>query len=290
MKTAAALGLFDGVHCGHRRVLSECAGYAGQNGMQAAVFTFDTATLNTKGEDFAPIYSDEVKKSLISREGIADCRSYAFSQVRELSPEEFIERIIIKELDAAAVFCGRDFTFGRKAAGNAAVLRELCSSYGIEAHIVDDVSVKGRKISSGSIRKYLREGNIITANALLGESYRIMGEVVTGNRLGRKMGCPTANILFPEGVLLPRFGVYAAKCDIDGVTYTGAANIGVKPTVGTERPLCEVHFLGFDGDLYGKILEVEFLDFIRPEQKFTDIDELFKQIAEDQKFIRTKYN
>ncbi len=290
MSASVALGLFDGVHLGHRRVISQACDYAQEHGITAAVCTFDTSTLNTKGEDFAPIYSDSSKAALVKKIGAERILSLDFAKVKGLSPEDFFSRYIMDELEAEHIVCGRDFRFGRNAAGNTALLEKLCAENSMTLNVIDDVSYGARRISSAQIRKFLREGNMISANELLGDNYIVSGEVVHGRHLGTKMGYPTANILFQDGMLLPRFGVYAVWSEIDGKYCAGAANIGIKPTVGSPAPLCEAHFFGYSGDLYGRELTVHFEDFVRPEQKFESVDKLTAQIAEDSAFILEKWN
>ena len=285
MKTATALGLFDGVHRGHREVLGACLSYAGEKGLSPAVFTFDTGTVTTKGKDFAPIYPESIKRMLIQKAGIEAVHSEDFSAVKDLSPEEFADIYLVKKLDAAAVFCGKDFCFGKSAAGNTETLGLLCRERGIDLHVVEDVMQSGRKVSSTRIRELIREGNIKSADTLLGESYILRGEVVHGRHLGRTQGYPTANIFLEKGTLFPKFGVYAASCELDGRTLYGAANIGVKPTVGSDAALCEINFFDYDGDLYGRVLEIRLIDFVRPELRFSGVDELFERIAYDTKFI-----
>ena len=286
MGTTIALGIFDGVHTGHRRVLENAAGYAAEHGAKAAVCTFDTSTISTKGADFLPIYSDEIKREKIQALGITEIHSLDFTKVRDISSESFITDILVSQLHAENVVCGLDFRFGRHASGGIEELEKAGQQLGFTLTVTDDVSVGNRKISSSRIRTYIREGNIKTANLLLGDTYFIRGEVIHGNRIGTKMNYPTANIALDEKLVMPRYGVYAVYSEINGRRAAGAANVGVKPTVGSDRPLCEVHFFDDMPSLYGDTLDIHFVDFIRPEMRFDGVDSLFEQIHYDEKIIR----
>lgn len=280
--TSAALGIFDGVHRGHRAVIGQAVKNAAENGYIPVVCTFKTATVNTKGESYKPIYSDSTKCALLEREGAQYVYMPDFSQIRDMSAEDFAKNILMDKLSAKTVVCGRDFRFGKNAACGVNELAKICKELDMELIIAEDVSEKGEKISSAQIRRLIAEGNISVANRLLGHHYAVTGEVIKGNQIGRTMDFPTANQRLDGGFVLPRFGVYASYAELDGITYRGITNIGVKPTVESDGTvLAETHFPFYSGDLYGKNITVRIMGFVRPERKFGSVDELKKQIAED---------
>lgn len=279
--TAVALGIFDGVHTGHRSVISTAVRYAESESLISAVCTFDTASVNTKGAGYKPIYSDEQKRHILRSLGIGRILSLPFGEIRSLSAKEFLSEFVFGQLGAVQVICGSDFRLGKGAECGVTQLERLCREFGAGLIVADDVTDGGEKISSARIRKLISEGNIEEANVLLGEDYTVHGEVVKGNMIGRKLDFPTANQIMDADMVLPKFGVYASYAEIDGTVYKGVSNIGVKPTVGSDRPLCETHFPGYDGDLYSRMIDVRLTGFIRPEKRFSGLDELRVQIALD---------
>ena len=287
-ETAVALGIFDGVHRGHRAVIDKAATEASENGLSPAVCTFKTSTISTKGSTYRPIYSDETKLVLLEKEGIEYVFIPDFADVKDMSPEEFVKDILCRILNARIVVCGRDFRFGKNAACSAEGLGEMCGRLGMKLCVVDDVTENGVRICSADIRRYISEGNIRKANILLGHDYAVVGKVIHGRQLGRKMNFPTANQLMPEGNVMPKFGVYASYAELDGKVYRGITNIGVKPTVESSGvPLAETHFPKYSGDLYGKDIVVRLSDFIRPEKRFNNTDELRAQINNDVNKVMT---
>ena len=281
-KTAVALGLFDGVHLGHRAVIAKAAVMA-ENGLVPAVYTFRCGTLSAKqGRAVEYIYPDSHRDMLIRRLGISEIFSEDFGKVRGLSGESFVRDVLLGELGAAYVACGRDFRFGRNASCGISELCELCGRYGIELGIAEDVMSGGENISSRRIRELLAEGDMPAAAELLGESYTISAEVIHGEHLGHTIGFPTINQAFAESQLVPRFGVYGTDVKVGGRVHPAVTDIGVKPTVGgARRPLAETHIIGFDGDIYGETIDTAFRSFIRPELRFGSLDELKAQIAAD---------
>ena len=280
--SAVALWLFDWLHLGHRAVLGAAAACAPRLLPTVFTFSFSSPEEATK-PDFANILTATRKEAILEKLGIAlECEP-PFSAFRGLSPEEFFEHILRDRLKAAAVFCGEDFRFGKGAAGDCTLLRRLCAEAGVEFHAVPAVLDGGLPVSSTRIRRLLRDGEMEEAARLLGEPYAIDYPVSHGRQLGRKMGYPTINQLYAPGDLLPRCGVYAVLCRTeDGGVYRGVANIGRKPTLGgQDAPSAETTLFGFSGDLYGQRVVTSFHRFLRPEQKFPDVETLFRQVAED---------
>lgn len=277
-KKSVALGIFDGVHLGHRAVMKMT-----ENSGVPAVFTFNNTSLHAKqGRSIEYIYTDEQKAALIRSLGIRKIFSRDFSDIRDMSGSEFAKNIIVRNLGAGSVACGRDFRFGRNASCGVNELVALGREYGFEVRVAEDVLCNGSPVSSGRIRSLLSQGKVTAAADLLGGSYMISGRIVHGRQIGRTLDFPTVNQLFSGGQLVPRFGVYASSVIIDRRHYESVTNIGVKPTIEGERsPLAETHIIGFSGDLYGRELDVELRGFIRPEVKFNSLDELKEQISQD---------
>ena len=272
------MGLFDGVHLGHRAVIEKAKSLG-----DAAVFTFDTQTVTTKGSGFRYILSREEKLSRIKALGAEKVFSYDFGELKTLSAEDTVRDILCKKLGARYVVCGEDFRFGRGAEGNAQTLSELCRSFGAEAVTVPKVSAEdGRKISSADIRRLISSGNMTEANALLGYDYFFDLPVEKGKMLGRTLGFPTINQSFEQGRVLPRFGVYASYVTLGDKLYKSITNIGTKPTVSQSCSVsAETYIIGFSGSLYGENVTVSLRGFIRPEKKFDSVSSLKAQIKED---------
>lgn len=281
-KRAAALGIFDGVHLGHRRVMEITANTA-ENGFAPSVFTFRSDTLRRKqGRSLEYIYTDKNKERIINALGINEIFSEDFSSLKELTGEEFVREILVKRLNTGIAVCGDDFRFGHDAVCGADDLVRLGKKYGFGTIIVPEERLDGERVSSGRIRELLHMGDVSGASVLLGECYSIFSEVVKGAQLGRTIGYPTVNQLFGEGQLVPAYGVYASTAVIDGKSFTAMTNIGIKPTVEYGgAPLAETYIHGFSGNLYGRSFPVELRKFIRPERKFSSLDELKNQINAD---------
>lgn len=286
-KRAVALGLFDGVHLGHRTVVAKAAAMA-EKGFIPSVFTFDSGSMPVKqGRSIGYIYTDGYKEKLLRGLGINDVISEDFPELKDLSGEEFVKNVLAERLGTGYIVCGRDFRFGRNASYGVKELAALSERYGIVTETADDVVCEGEKVSSRRIRQLLSEGDVSGAEELLGGSYVIADKVREGNRIGRTISFPTINQHFREGQLVPRAGVYATFTTVGGRTYDSITDIGVKPTVGGESsPLAETHILGFNGDIYGFDAEVGFRRFIRPEMRFGSLDELKKQIESDVNELR----
>ena len=277
--SAVALGLFDGLHLGHRAVIAGAV----ESGLLPVVFTFsfDTLELATKA-DFANILSNRRKQAVLEKLGVKAVCDPLFSSFRDMEPEDFFREILLKRLKAAAIFCGADFRFGNKARGDTALLGKLCRETGVAFHSVLPVLDEGVPISSTRIRQLLREGEMEEAARLLGEPYAIDYPVAHGRQLGRTMGYPTINQLYPPEDLLPLRGVYVSRAWVEGRAYQGVTNIGVKPTLGgLDAPSAETTLLDFSGDLYGRRVPLQLLHFLRPERQFPSVEALFWQVAAD---------
>lgn len=244
--------------------------------LHATVFTFDGIL---KGKQ---IYLEEEKRSLLERLGVEREVLFPFSEeTRTMTPETFIREMLVERMDAKLICVGEDFHFGKERRGDVGMLSEYAPQYGYELCVFPKIKEDGEVISSTRIRRELAQGRIEKANRLLGDPYFVRGEVVHGNALGRTIGMPTANLLPGEQKLLPVYGVYATRVEVEGKTYGGVTNVGVKPTIGADRANVETTLLDFEGNLYGKQMTVYFLDFLRPEQRFDSLDELKAQISRD---------
>lgn len=278
---AVALGLFDGVHLGHRAVLAAAAEQK-KNGLIPCAFTFPPESTAKKGAA-GYIYSEIEKNYIIENEcAIERICSPPFAELCGMDGETFAREHLCGAMGAAFVCCGNDFRFGSRASCGLAELVGFGRKYGFTVKAVDDVFCSGKRVSSTEIRTLLEEGDIAGADRFLGAPYIIMKEVSHGAALGRTIGFPTANQVFSPGQLVPRYGVYASQVTIDGVCYSSMTNIGMKPTVDYGgAPLAETYINGFSGDIYGRSIRTQLLRFIRPERRFGSVDELKAQIAAD---------
>ncbi len=278
--SAVALGNFDGMHIGHSLVLDRTLEMSGE-GFTPTVMLFDEHSLKSvTGEAPPRLMTDSERLAFLEEKGLT-IKTVNFADIRNLSPEEFVDGILLKAFNARAVVCGYNYRFGRNAVGNAELLRHLCEQRNIKCITVDEVMLDGNPVSSTEIRKAVENGDIVLANRMLGRYFGFTAQVIRGDARGRTWGFPTINQRLPDGLVIPRFGVYQSVVRFDGREYTGVTNIGSRPTVGTHIVLSETNILDFDGDLYGKNVEVRLIRFIRPEHKFGSFDELVKQIKND---------
>ncbi len=286
-ETAVALGFFDGVHRGHRAVIGRAV-EEGKNGLLPTVLTFSTEHAQpARKRGMKKILTERLFLEAMENMGVEIVETPPFEGIMNLTPREFVEEVLCGCLKAKAVVCGRDFRFGKGASGDLSLLWELCGEYGIRLEAVDPLLDGGKPISSTRIRQCLADGAIETANWLLGYRYSFDFEVAHGNELGRTIGIPTINQIFPEQYLVPRFGVYASYTDLDGRRYKSITNVGVKPTIkGNRLPLAETHIMGVDDHLYGQNIKVSLAKFIRPEKKFASFEELTAEIRANIDLIR----
>lgn len=285
-ETVVALGFFDGVHIGHKAVLDACVERT-EPAQKSVVFTFKSSPHNLMSENKKPMLTtNEQKFGLFEKYGVDDVYCVDFMSVMELSKEEFVSKILVDTLNAKAVVTGYNYHFGKGGKGTADDLARLCSDYGVEVIVCDPVVYNGDTVSSTRIRGCIADGEIESANEMLNYSFSVETVVGSGNHIGTKISTPTINQKLTDGVIVPKFGVYASKVTVDDNVYIGATNIGVHPTVGECAPVCETHLLDSTLDLYDKKVKTELLKFIRPEQKFESVDELKFQIAYDIKTIK----
>ncbi|HBT65391.1 MAG TPA: hypothetical protein DEB10_12110 [Ruminococcaceae bacterium] len=284
---SVALGIFDGVHLGHRSVIFNACGVDLPDAGHAVstVFTFVQPPSATKKEAGA-LMSAKQKKAVFKGLGVEEWILADFEEIREYSPERFVKEFLHETLDARRVCCGFNYRFGRDGSGNADTLRALCTPLGIEVAVSHPVSIDGQPVSASRIRRLIESGDIQQATRLLGHSFTLDMKVVGGQRLGHLLGAPTINQPLPPGFVRPKFGVYASIVEVDGKIAHGVTNIGVRPTVGSAEPLAETWIADFEGDLYDKNVPVTLIKFLRPEKKFNSVAELQKQILCDAQHAR----
>lgn len=268
------LGLFDGVHIGHRKAVETLM----QEDNEKIVYTFCSFDVDTKGARKL-ILTDAEKEETLLKSGVDRVVFGDFKTVRHMSCREFAEKVLIDTLNAKTVLCGEDFRFGENASGGAKELESLCREYGMKFILIPTVTSKGETVSTTKIRTLIEAGEIKRANSLLGYSFFVSGEVVHGDSRGRKMGIRTINTLVPAEKLIPKSGVYSTDVMINGEKYLGITDIGTKPTVSSANAVgTETHILDYKGDLYGEKPVIYFKDFYREEQRFDSEAELIKTI------------
>ncbi len=291
-KVCLAIGVFDGVHLGHQQIIRQTITDARQHDAVALVLTFDRHPSTIVAPDRVPplIYSPSQKIRAIESLGADALLVIRFDKMfSQQTGEEFI-RSLARDVGKIQSICvGADFVFGRKRSGNVALLKNLGGELGFAVHGLAAVALDNQTVSSTRIREMIRVGDFDAASQMLGRPYGIAGRVVEGDRLGRQLGFPTAN-LDVTGLVLPPNGVYSGCAKLAGQLYHVALNIGLRPTVASATPQLrvEAHLLDFDGNLYGTELEVEIGGKLRDEQKFASIGELREQIAHDIAKVRAQ--
>ncbi|NUN12413.1 MAG: bifunctional riboflavin kinase/FAD synthetase [Myxococcales bacterium] len=282
--TAVTFGNFDGVHLGHQRVLSQLLDVANQHNVIPALVTFDPHPLTVIAPERVP------RSLLILEERLSFLRHYGAQivvvlpfdqQLAQCSAEEFVKSILVDGLGARVVLLGPDARFGAGRRGDASLLNTLGASYGFINVGIASLELYGETISSSRIRRLVSAGEVEHAARLLGRPHRVPGKVVEGDKRGRMIGFPTANVAPPPQVLIPAHGVYAGMLEFDGQRHLCAVNVGVRPTFEDHRATIEAHVLDFSKDLYGSNVVVEFIYRIRGERKFSSVEALVAQIAND---------
>jgi riboflavin kinase/FMN adenylyltransferase len=278
-----ALGTFDGVHRGHRAILGTAVERGRTLGLPALACTFDPHPMEVLQPGRAPgvITSLDDRLASIAETGIDGSVVIAFTaDTAAIEPETFVADVLVSHLRAREVVVGFNHTFGRGARGNTEMLAKLGERLGYRTHVVPPYTVDGIPVSSTAIRAALAAGDVEHAAIFLGRPYAVVGNIVTGAARGRTLGFPTANVHADQPVLV-KPGVYACRAEVDGVTFGGVVNVGVRPTFGESVLAVEAHLFDFTGDIYGHRMRVSFVSRVRDERRFASIDALREQIAID---------
>lgn len=279
--SAVALGFFDGLHIGHAAVIGQAV-RARKEGLSPCVFTFTMHGGHPAQKNGSLLLTERNKYALLEQWGIDTVLTPDFSEFHEMSPEAFVDEILVRRLQAKVVCCGEDFRFGKKAGAGVEELKDFCDARDIRVCVVPAVLYQGERVSSSRIRQLLEEGEVKTAAGMLGRAFGYDFTVVHGKKLGRTIDSPTINQRMPENFAKLRHGVYASVTIVKGTPYPSVTNIGLRPTVEDSHAVnSETYIHGFSGDLYGKRVEVRLLGFLRGEQKFPSVDALRAQIQRD---------
>lgn len=281
--TSVCIGNFDGVHMAHRALIKMADD--GKENLKSVIYTFSPHPKKVFGNELSFIQSEEEKICALSE---TECDylllKEATKEFLDKSPLDFVREELIERLGAKKVFVGYDFRFGKNSEGDVSLLSGLGKEYGFTVHVLPEMKISDIPVKSSSIRRFIEDGDFYAANLLLGRLHSYEGEIVHGKSLGRNLGFPTANIFPGREKVLPPFGVYAAKAEVDGATYNAVVNVGLNPTVEDgKNPKMEINLMDFDKDIYGKRIKISFFRIIRREKKFRNIDELKYQIEKDVK-------
>ena len=277
------MGNFDGVHLGHQAVLRRAVEEGERRGARVVATTFDPHPRAVLGPWGQPklLTTLELRREALLRHGADEVMVIRFDEeLSRMSPEEFVREVLVGEIGAEAVVVGENFRFGYRASGGVEELERLMRSFGGDAYAV---AVRGEagEISSTRIRELIALGEVGEAAALLGRPYVLRGEVVVGDRRGRRIGFPTANVVADAAVVVPARGVYAGFVGVGKAVHPACTNVGVAPTFGRGESRIEAYLIGFRGDLYGRVVDVSFVRRVRPEMRFSGLEELKEQIARD---------
>ncbi|MGN0331136.1 MAG: riboflavin biosynthesis protein RibF [Kineothrix sp.] len=282
-RSAVTIGKFDGIHLGHQALLRYIAEQRSR-GLKAVVFTFDPPPAAFFGlSGGKELMTGEEKRTAFERLGVDVLIEFPLTaETAAIAPRDFIEGILRDRLHTAYLAAGADISFGAGGRGSCRLLEALQEPCGYRVQIIDKVRYQGQVISSTAVRAQVEKGGMESAAGMLGRPFSLSGPVVCGNRLGRTMGMPTANLLPPKNKLLPPAGVYFSEVCIGNCHYRGITNIGCKPTVSDSRqPGAETYIYDFDSEIYGREIQVSLLKFKRPERKFSGMEELRRQMRKD---------
>jgi riboflavin kinase/FMN adenylyltransferase len=287
-----ALGNFDGLHRGHLKIIERVKRGAAEQGGTPMAMTFDPHPPRVVRPDKAPplLMTKEQRLDALHRAGIGCVAVVRFTpELSQWDPETFVRTVLVEWLRISKVWVGANFLFGHARSGNFSVLRTLGQRYGFRAEKIDPVRYKDFVVSSTRIRRLVSEGRMDEAGALLGHPYYIDGAVVHGRGRGREIGVPTAN-LETANELIPPLGVYATTVTVDGIIHAGITNVGVRPTFGESDLAIETHLLDYSGELYGQSVRLSFVQRLRDERRFADVDALRAQIEADRRRAERLFN
>lgn len=288
--SAVTVGKFDGIHLGHQKLMSALVAAAQEHSIQSVVVTFDRHpdVLLKPGHAKLPLIGPNQKRNLIAEHSVDVLITLPFDdELANLSPEQFVQRILVDGLKAKIVLVGEDFRFGNKGAGDVGLLHELGQQLGFEVRVISSALLDAEKISTSAIRDALDSGNVMKASKMLGRVHTCVGVIEHGLKIGRSIGFPTANMARDCEGYLPLDGVYAGWLEVEGQRYPAAHSVGINETFQAVPRLVESHILDRDDvDLYDKVVTLEFVDFIRPAAKFNGVEDLVEEINRDLAKIR----
>ena len=277
-KYVLILGFFDGIHIGHRKVISEAVSYAKHNGVKTAMLTFPKSPAEYYNKNFEYLYPRNFNYEIIKSLGVDEIYQTEFSELADITAKDYLKKIVSDYLPIA-IYTGYNYTFGAGRGGNSDTLRLYSNELNYKYFSVENVVMGGESVCSTLIKEKIKSGLIEDANILLGKNFSIKSKVIEGAKIGRMLGFPTANMNYPNGIVRLPYGVYKVKT----IDRPAILNWGIKPTLMSKEPVLEVHIPDFDGDLYGQNLTIEFLSKLRDEKAFNSVEELKEQIKRDLK-------
>lgn len=282
--TVVGLGFFDGVHLGHQELIKQLVSTAKENNIKSVLITFQKSPAEKFIDNVEYLTLNEEKENLISNLGVDYLFELDFDdEMMNLSGLEYLEKIVFNCFKPMYIFTGFNHTFGKDKSGNPELLKINQEKFGYKYIEIPAVELAGEIVSSTRIRKSLKDGNVALANMLLGYNYVLSGKVIEGNKLGRTIGFPTANLIYPFSKVQIPYGVYSVSAEIEGQIYLGMLNYGTKPTVNKvdAEPILEVNIFNFDKNIYNKQIKINLIEWIREEQKFSSLTDLKSQIEKD---------
>lgn len=290
-KSIVTIGKFDGIHKGHEVLIEKAVDYSKKEKLTSIVFTFKNSPISY----FSNIMTREIitkveKMNKLESLGVEVIIDIPFNKdMAEISAEDFVKEILVNKLGVKKLIIGHDFAFAKNREGTPTVLKLLGKKYGFDVEVIAPVVINKIRVSSTHVKDLIYAGRVDEVKKYLGRNYTIEGMVIHARQLGRTLGFPTANLKLQENLIIPKRGIYATKVHIGDEVYVGATNIGYNPTVNGEKMSVETNILQFDKDIYGKTIKLEFLERIRDEKKFKDLNELKKQLKMDTNYIYKKY-
>ena len=290
-KSVITIGKFDGIHKGHEVLIEKAVDYSKREKLISIVFTFKNSPISYFSNIITKEIITEVEKiNKLESLGVDVIVGIPFNRdMAEISAEDFVKDILVNKLGAKKLIIGHDFVFAKNREGTPTVLKLLGKKYGFDVEVIAPVIINNIRVSSTHVKDLIYAGRVDEVKRYLGRNYAIEGMVIHAKQLGRTLGFPTANLKLHENIIIPERGIYATKVHIGDEVYLGATNIGYNPTVNGEKMSVETNILQFDKDIYGKTIKLEFLERIRDEKKFKDLNELKKQLKMDTNYIYKKY-
>lgn len=283
--SAIALGFFDGVHIGHQELIKEVVKSAKENNTKSVLITFKKSPAETFGREVKYITTNEEKETLIANKGIDYIIELSFDKkLMNMTAIDYLKNLTIN-LHPYSIITGFNHTFGKNKIGTPQFLKEQSNLLDFKYIEIPAIIHNNKIVSSTLIKKYIQDGNLEIANTILGHDFNIKGNVIEGNKIGRTIGFPTANITYPENIVEIPFGVYKCNVNVDNKIYSGLLNYGIKPTIkeNKKKPIAEVHIIDFSENIYGQDIKIFIQKRLRQEKKFNSIEELKLQIKEDLK-------